>query len=100
MCSSNRFDGNWTHERVPVSAKIIANVHNWIVEMTLADLSLSNEMSVMIFISTDIFYYNGNGSHFILGGLNYYILTFKSIIWYNALIVYMHVFTLYLYFRK
>ncbi len=28
------------------------------------------------------------GSHFILGGLNYYVLTFKLIIWYNALIVY------------
>ncbi len=35
-------------------------------------------------------------SHFILGDLNYYALTFKWIIWYNALIVYIHVFTLYL----
>ncbi len=37
-------------------------------------------------------------SHFILSGLNYYV--FKLIIWYNALIVYIHVFTLYLYFKK
>ncbi len=37
-------------------------------------------------------------SHFILCGLNYYVLTFKLIIWYNALIVYIHVFILYLYF--
>ncbi len=28
-------------------------------------------------------------SHFILGGLNYYVLLFKLIIWYNALIVYI-----------
>ncbi len=34
-------------------------------------------------------------SHFILGGLKYYVTTFKFIIWYNALIVYIHVFTLY-----
>ncbi len=40
------------------------------------------------------------GSHFILGGLNYYVLTFKLIIWYNTLIVYIHVLTLYLYFNK
>ncbi len=39
-------------------------------------------------------------SHFILGGRNYYVLTFKLIIWYNALIVYIHVFTLYLYVLK
>ncbi len=39
-------------------------------------------------------------SHFILGGLNYYVLTFKLIIWYNALIMYIHAFTLYLYFKK
>ncbi len=37
-------------------------------------------------------------SHFILCGLNYYVLTFKLIIFYNALIVYIHVFILYLYF--
>ncbi len=71
MCSSYRFDGNLTHE--PVSAKIIANVHNWIVEMTLADLSLSNETSVMICIYTDRFYYNGNGSHFILALTTIYL---------------------------
>ncbi len=34
----------------------------------------------------------------ILGGLNYCVLTFKLIIWHNSLIVYMYVFTLYLYF--
>ncbi len=33
-------------------------------------------------------------------GLNYYVLTFTLIIWYNALIVYVHVFTLYLYIFK
>jgi len=38
--------------------------------------------------------------HFILGSLNYYVPTFKWIIWYNVLIVYKHVFTLYLYFKK
>ncbi len=38
------------------------------------------------------------GSHFILGGLNYYVLAFKLIIWYNPLIVYM--FTLNLYLKK
>ncbi len=32
-----------------------------------------------------------NWPHFILGGLNYYVLTFKLIIRYNALIVYIHV---------
>ncbi len=30
------------------------------------------------------------GSHFILSGLNYYVLTCKLIILYNALIVYIH----------
>ncbi len=40
------------------------------------------------------------GSYFILGGLNYCVLTFKLIIWYNALIVYMHVLTLYSYLKK
>ncbi len=35
-----------------------------------------------------------------LYGLNYYVVTFKWIIWYNALIVYIHVFTLYLHFFK
>ncbi len=39
-------------------------------------------------------------SPFILGGLNYYVLTFKLIIWYNGLIVYIHVFKLYLYLKK
>ncbi len=39
-------------------------------------------------------------SHFILGVLNYKVLTFKGIIWYNVLIVYIHVFTLYWYFFK
>ncbi len=37
--------------------------------------------------------------HFILSGLNYYVLAFKLIIWYSALIVYIHVFTLYLYLK-
>ncbi len=36
----------------------------------------------------------------VIGGLNYYVLTFQLIMWYNALIVYIHVFTLYLYFKK
>ncbi len=35
------------------------------------------------------------GSHFILGGLNYYVLAFKLIIWYNPLIVYMFTLNLY-----
>ncbi len=32
----------------------------------------------------------------VLSGLNYYVLAFKFIIWCNALIMYIHVFTLYL----
>ncbi len=39
-----------------------------------------------------------NRSHSILSGLNYYVPTFKVIFWYNALIVYVDVFTLYFYF--
>ncbi len=38
--------------------------------------------------------------HFILGGLKYYVPAFKCIIWYNALIVYMHALTLYFYLKK
>ncbi len=41
-----------------------------------------------------------NWSHFVLDGLNYYVIRLKLIIWYNALIVYIHVLTLYLYFKK
>ncbi len=35
-------------------------------------------------------------SHFILDGLSYYVLTFKLIIWYNALIVYMFLYCTYI----
>ncbi len=41
-----------------------------------------------------------NWSHFVLDGLNYYVIRLKLIIWYNALIVYIHVLTLYLYLKK
>ncbi len=37
---------------------------------------------------------------FILGGLNYYVLAFKLLIWYNALIVCIHAFTLHLYLKN
>lgn len=37
---------------------------------------------------------------FILGGLNYYVLTLKLMVWYNALILYIHVLTLHLYLKK
>ncbi len=40
---------------------------------------------------------NNFRSHFILGGLNYYVLTFKLIIWYNALIVYMFLHCIYIF---
>ncbi len=32
---------------------------------------------------------------FRLGGLKYYVITLKWMIWYNALIVYIHVFKIY-----
>ncbi len=55
-----------------------------------------------MWISYIVLVYNINTywSHFILGGLNYYVLTFKLIIWYNAFIVYIHVFTLCFYLKK
>jgi len=40
------------------------------------------------------------GSHFLLSGFNYYVLTLKLIIWYNGLVVYIHDFTLYFYFKN
>ncbi len=39
-------------------------------------------------------------THFIVGVFNYYLLIFKLIIWHNTRIVYVHVFTLYLYLKK
>uniref|UniRef100_A0A671QFY8 Solute carrier family 22 member 4-like n=2 Tax=Sinocyclocheilus TaxID=75365 RepID=A0A671QFY8_9TELE len=50
----------------------------------LLDLNQSGRYDTYFYCLDDIFW-----SHFILSGLNYYLLTFKLIIWYNALIVYM-----------
>ncbi len=47
-----------------------------------------------------MYIFTENGSDFILGGLNYYVLTFKLIFCYNALIVYIYVFTLYFYLKN
>ncbi len=61
-------------------------------------------MLMCLILNSSIFYLNQLLSFiiiiiiiFILGGLNYCVLTFKLIIWHNSLIVYMYVFTLYLY---
>ncbi len=43
---------------------------------------------------------NKKRSHFILGGHDYCVLTFKLIIWCNALIVYIHVFYIVLIFEN
>ncbi len=47
-----------------------------------------------------MYIFTENGSDFILGGLNYYVLMFKLIFCYNALIVYIYVFALYFYLKK
>ncbi len=46
-----------------------------------------------------LYKYKNRNSCFILGGLNSYVITIKLIIWYNAVNVYIHVFTLYLYYK-
>jgi len=82
-------------------------INYWFLLKLLLKFSVSEWFSPGVFLFLFFIYTKGIvpskikiGSHFILSGFKYYVLTLTLIIWYNGLIVYIHVFTLYLHFKN